>query len=58
MQTTLIKDVCHPASYTVMTVDHSLSRVTASKFVDIHVDCACKSCHLEIAHVCYAISVF
>ena len=53
MQTMLIKDVYHPASYTVMTVDHSLSGVTASKFIDI--DCACKLCHLEIAHVCYTI---
>ena len=41
--------IFHPASYIVMTVDHSLSSVTASKFVDI--DCACKSCDLEIMHV-------
>ena len=45
-QTPLIKDVFHPASYTV---DHLLSGLRA-KFVD----CACKSCDLEIAHTCYA----
>ena len=55
MQTTLIKDVYHPASYTVMTVDHSLSGVTASKFIDI--DCACKLCHLEIVHVLYNLEI-
>ena len=47
-QTPLIKDVFHPASYTV---DHSLSGVQA-KFVD----CAHVLCNLQIAHMCYAIS--
>ena len=52
-QMMLIKDVFHPASYTVMTVDHSQSGVTAWKFVDK--DCARKSRDLQIVHVCYAI---
>lgn len=41
--------IFQPVSYTAMTVDHSLSSVTASKFIDI--DCTCKSCDLEIVHV-------
>ena len=45
----LIKDVFHPPSHTVMTADHSLSGVAASKFVDI--DCTCKSRNLKIAHM-------
>ena len=36
----------HPVNYIVTTVDHSLSGVTASKFIDI--ECACKSRNLEI----------
>ena len=43
----------HPVNYIVTTVDHSLSGVTASKFIDI--ECACKSCNLEICGMCYAI---
>ena len=35
----LIKDVYHPANYTVMTIDYmySLSGVTASMLVDINI---------------------
>ena len=45
------KDVFHSASYTVMTVDHSLSGVTAS-----NLECTCISRDVQIVQMCYAIS--
>ena len=53
MQTMLIKDIFHPASYTVMTVDHSMSGVTAWMFVDI--DCNRNHVILRL-RTCYTIS--
>ena len=53
-QMTLIKEVFHSASYTVITVDHSLSGITAWKFIAI--DCACKSCDPDRTCMCYTIA--
>ena len=50
-QATLIKDVFHPPSYTLMTADHSVSGIT------VDIDCTCKSRNLKIAHMLHNLKI-